>query len=593
MSRPAPTIRRRVLDTHAYAEALGASYSELVSRVLAGRGLFPDASRIAPSLRDLDHYTGLADCDRAGQRIAAAIRAGETIAIATDHDVDGVTAHAVLIEGLSGVLGHPRERLQSYIGHRLRDGYGLSDGVADRILDADPRPDLLITADHGSSDAPRIERLFSLGVEVIVSDHHELSADGMPEAAYACVTPQHPDDAYGDPAIAGCLVAWLVVAAARAELRSSGELPPEGANLTDLLDYVALGTVADCVSLGESVNNRAVVRAGLSRINADTRPCWRVLEKGRSGLTAQDLAFGIGPKINARGRLDEAMAGVHFLTASDDAAAGELLALLESENEERKRIEKELKTDAMVQADDQIAAGERAAVIWLEDGHAGVHGIVASRVAEAYGCPAVCLSPKQDRDDIVTGSARGIDGFHVRDALQACADLDPDLFVAFGGHPGAGGLTLQKEKIGTFRELFHQATRAQISESQIGPVLVTDGEVEPGDLTLATVDALAALEPFGRGFEAPLFDGQFTIRASKRVGDGTHARLALEATDGSTVPAIWFAAIEDPSHSLPALVGDRVQVVFELTANEWRDRTLQLRVRHLAKCAAAVESAVA
>jgi len=587
---PVPTIRRRHLDADCYAAALAAGHSELAARVLAGRGMPPDAAQITPRLAELDHYAGLAQCERAGARIAAAIRAGETIAVCTDHDVDGVTSHAVLIEGLARVLGHPRERIQSLIGHRLQEGYGLSDGVTDRIINTDPRPDLLITADHGSSDAPRIERLNALGIEVIVSDHHQLSADGVPDAADACVTPQHPDDAYGDTAIAGCLVAWLVLAATRGELRGTGELPAEGATLPELLDYVALGTVADCVSLGSSRNNRAVVRAGLARINGDTRSCWRVLNKPSTGLTAQDLAFGIGPKINARGRLDEAMAGVRFLTAGDDASAAELLATLEEQNNERKRIEKELKGEAMEQAQAQLADGERAAVIWLANGHPGVHGIIASRVSETYGCPAVCLSPKQGQEDIVTGSGRGIDGFHVRDALQACANAAPDLFTAFGGHIGAGGLTIPFEKIAPFRELFHRAARSQLSNDDIGPVLETDGPVESASLSLEAVDALAAIEPFGRGFEAPRFDGVFTLRSSKRVGDGTHVRLVLEANDGTPVPAIWFSAVADASEEIPALVGDRVQVVFELSANEWRERTLQLQVRYLEKVQVGAEA---
>ena len=585
MSTPTPIIRRRPIDKEMIRCAREARLHPAGARVLAGRPITKDRSVLSavhPRLSHLDSYQGLPDIDKAAQRVAQAVLTDEIIALETDHDVDGVTSHAVLWRALTEYFGVPAERVQSFIGHRLKDGYGLSDPVADRILEA--APSLVITADNGSSDEPRIKRLAEAGIDIVVTDHHEIPEEGAPPSAYACVSPLRPESAYPDTRIAGCMVAWLLACAVRQKLIDAGRLPGNAPSLAGLLDYVAVGTVADCVSLAQSTNNRAVVLAGLPRINAGARPCWKAIRAhlwGEGPLTATDLAFGIGPRINARGRLDEAMAGVRFLLTESDAEAADLAALLEQENVTRKAIEKEMKTSAMAQAAEQVARGASAITVWLPDGHSGVHGIVASRVVETFGRPTVCISPKTGREDVVTGSARCVDGFHVRDALQSCAEAIPDVFLAFGGHAGAGGLTIRKDGIAAFAEAFAAAAARQLEGRELGPAIWTDGALPPEHMTLATVDALAGLEPYGREFELPVFEGEFDVEEVKIIGNGTHLRLRLRSGD-QVLAAIWFSAIAEGG-APPVTPGQRARLVYSLQANEYRgERTVQAQVIQVA-----------
>lgn len=584
---PAPRICRREVNPEIERQAIAAGLHPVAARVIAGRPVTGDniLEAISPGLGQLDHYRGLADIEKAAKRIARAILDGEVIGIETDHDVDGVTSHAIIKSALLYHFRVPADQIQGYIGHRLKDGYGLSEAIANRMLAADPRPAVVITADNGSSDEARIARLAAEGIDVIVTDHHEVPAAGLPASAYACITPHHPENQYPDRCIAGCMVAWLTMCAVRNELLASDEWNAEIPPLGSLLDYVAVGTVADCVSLARSRNNRAVVTAGLKIINKMDRPCWRAIKVAmrRTGeLTAQDLAFGIGPRINARGRLDEAMAGVEFLMALDDSVAEVYAELLEEENEERKRVERKLKEDAMLIALEQVNAGASGIVVWLPDGHSGVHGIVASRVVEAFGRPVVCISPRFGSDEVVTGSARGIPGFHVQQALQACADRLPEIFRAFGGHEGAGGLTIDKNGIDAFRQMFDQVAKEQLTGRELGPIIWTDGEVSPEFLGLGAVDALAELDPYGREFESPLFEGRFHAAAIKPVGDGTHLKVGL-AIGGKLIDAIWFRARESAEDPMPIAEGQLIRVVYTINANEFRgNRQAQLVIEHVA-----------
>lgn len=586
-TQPTPRFIGRPIDKRCYSAAINAGYSALLARLLAARGLSDKTqginAAVKPHLGMLDHYSGLPDIEKAATRIASAILTGEHIALETDHDVDGVTSHAVLRTALTDHFGHPPDRVTGFIGHRLRDGYGLSATVAERILAMEPRPTLVITADNGSADEPRIALLAEQGIDVIVTDHHELPRSGPPASAYACISPKREDCTYPDAAIAGCMVAWLLACAVRNELHGIGHLDDRAPPMAQLLDYVAVGTVADCVSLG-SPNNRAIVGSGLSRINRQNRPCWRAIcprLPGQPLITATDLAFTVGPRINARGRLDEAMAGVAFLLSDTDSEARGYAALLEQENDERKAVERQMKGQAIDLAAAQVAAGATAIVIWLPEGHAGVHGIVASRLVETYGQPVVCLSPKFGQPDLVTGSARGIPGFHVEQALQSCADNAPEMFVAFGGHEGAGGLTIARESISSFRDIYDQAAQAQLTSEQLGPRIDTDGVLQAHEMTLETIDAISQLEPFGRGFEQPVFQGQFLVLAVKAIGNGTHLKLTLRPVDQTrgAVNGVWFNAVADAADELPIAANDYVDLAYNLTANEYRGRHVQLLVR--------------
>ena len=586
---PTPSVRVRPLSDEALEQARALTSSELAARVLAARAV---GAGVSPEwlcqreLRHLDPPNTLPDIDRAAERIATAVRRGETIAIETDHDVDGQTSHAVLYRALTEGFAHPGQKVQSFIGHRLTEGYGLSEGVCQRILEATPRPSLVITADNGSSDGPRIERLQSEGIDVVVTDHHEVPVEGPPPA-YACVNPTRSDSSYPDPLIAGVAVSWLLVMHTRSKLPDAAERGA-GFSWSGLLDYVALGTVADCVSLSRSRNNRIWIDAGLRLINSPTsRPCWNALRgplrAEERPLTAQDLAFGIGPRLNARGRLDEAMAGVHFLLAGSGEEATRYATLLEGENQARKAIELELKNKAMELAHPQYEADAAALIInFPSGGHPGVHGIVASRLVERYGRPVACFSVKNRDPAVLTGSLRGVPGTNIVHAMQAVAERAPDLFIAYGGHEGAGGCSLPTMELERFIALYREAIAAQPSESPDGPVVDTDGSL-PGDrVTLEAARSLQQIGPYGRDFPEALFEFEMQVEAVRALSDGAHYRLQVRPAHGATpdersLNAIWF----NYPYAEPPTEGSVLRALVALEVNVWRgNESVQLRIKH-------------
>lgn len=560
-------------------------YSELAARVLSGRYEDPSVldAQFGKGLSDLDHPNQFADMDVASERIALAIINGEVIGVETDHDVDGCTSHAVIAEALVDYFNHPEEKVRSYIGHRLKEGYGLSDSVATRIIEDSPQPSLVVTADNGSSDGERITRLKrEAGIDTVVTDHHGMPVEGPPVDAVATINPCREDCKFPDPLIAGCMVAWLLMASVRNKLIEKKHLPKDTPSLGYLLDYVALGTVADCVSLSRSKNNRAVIEFGLNLINTEERPCWRAFKEymGRGQpVDAQTLAFSYGPAINARGRLDEAMAGVRFLRTKDDVEAKELAALLKEENERRKEIEQVLKLEALTSSADRVRDGAASLVVFLPNGHPGVHGIVASRVTEAFGRPSIMLSPSFNDPEVVSGSARSIEGIHLRDILQKIADEDPSILTKFGGHAMAAGLTLPKDKIDAFSKLFEQHVKKQTKNTELGPVIYTDGELGEEHLSLDAIRDLGELEPYGREFDYPVFEGDFTVGNAKPMGDGRH--LSLELTVGNTVlRGVWFNAMEADAEQLPVMENEQYRMLFTLAENNFRgNRTVQAQIR--------------
>ncbi|MDI5890100.1 single-stranded-DNA-specific exonuclease RecJ [Halomonas rhizosphaerae] len=581
-----PRIQPRPRDEGLYARAREEGLTELQARVLAGRikGYQGElAPLVSPSLRHLAHPEKLADARRAAERIAQAVVDGEHIGILTDYDVDGITSHVVIRRTLVELFGVPEARLHSLIGHRIHDGYGISLPLVERTLALSPRPSLVITADCGSSDEPRIARLRDAGIEVVVSDHHALPVEGPPASAYAVVNPTRDDCAYPDPTIAGCMVAWLVMSLTRGVLIEWGVLPEATPKLSPWLSYVALGTVADCVSLGGSAANRAVVTHGLALINRMEAACWRAMA-ARLGadsvpFDAETLAFQMGPRINARSRLDDPYAALHFMLAADDATAARHLETLDQDNQSRKAIEAEMAEEARALALPALTADEPAVVVFLASGHPGVQGIVASRLVQAFGRPALVLTPAA-APGMLTGSGRSIEGLHLRDALQRTFELAPEALPRFGGHRGAAGVGVPREHLAAFRTAFLHAVSEQLGDTELCPRIFTDGELAPHQLGLATLDELERLGPYGREFDAPLFQGEFLVEALRPVGaDGSHLMLELSA-GATSLKAIWFRALT-PGEVPPFGVGDRLRCAFKLNRNRWRGReSLQLMVEH-------------
>lgn len=585
-ARLKPRLLPRPRNEALYARARAEGLSELQARVLAGR-LADYAGELAPltqpSLRYLEHPERLADSRRAAERIATAVTRGEHIGILTDYDVDGITSHVVIRRTLVELFGVPESRLHSLIGHRIHDGYGISLPLVERTLELSPRPRLVITADCGSSDEPRIARLKAAGIDVVVSDHHALPLEGPPPSAYAVVNPTRSDCDYPDATIAGCMVAWLVMSLTRSVLIERGVIPQATPKLSAWLSYVALGTVADCVSLGASPANRAVVSHGLTLINRMEAACWRAM-KVRLGedsvpFSAETLAFQMGPRINARSRLDDPYAALHYMLAADDATALRHLQTLDEDNESRKAIERDMAEEARALALPQLEAGVPVLVVYLEGGHPGVQGIVASRLVQAFGRPALVLTPAAERG-MLTGSGRSIDALHLRDALQRAFELAPDALPRFGGHRGAAGVGVPVDQLEAFRRALQQAVEEQLQDMELFPHLFTDGALQPGQFQLATLQELESLGPYGREFDAPLFEGEFLIESLRPVGaDGTHLSLTLSA-GAVSLRAIWFRALTPGE--LPAFgLGETLRCAYRLSRNRWRGQeSLQLLIEH-------------
>jgi single-stranded-DNA-specific exonuclease len=571
-------------------------------------------SLVAPRLSAIADPSAIPSIDRAVERIVRAIVARERIALACDHDMDGTASSAVLWTALVDHFAVPAELLTVVTSHRLTEGYGISEPVVTRIEDF--RATLVISADKGSSDEARIALLAAKGIDVVVTDHHVIPHSGPPASAYAVVNPSRLDADY-DRNVCGAGVAFLVMAKVRSALLEAGvfaQLPP----LTPLLDFVAVATIADCVSLSPSASftNRAFIRRGLELLRAGARPCWRVFAaEQNSDIDAETIAFRMVPAIAAAGRLDWAETGFRFLIAQSDDEAAQHWAELQRENTERKSIELRLRQQAFPQA---AATEGPAIVLFLEDGHSGVHGITASRVVEAFGRPCAIFAPKgqgarsnsaQTRaaldpnaapntvadaapnlaPDLASGSFRSVPGVDVQRALQQVALEHPDLLVAYGGHQAAAGATLRIPDIDRFRQAFCQTVAAQTATANPAqpatqnagtpghhPTLFTDGELETAAHTCDSLAALESVGPFGRGFEPALYSGTFRVTSADPLTNGRHGRLRLER-NGLQLPAIWFD-IASALDRFPT-PGDQLHLAYKLTRNRFRDRvTLQAMI---------------
>lgn len=568
-------FQARPLSQAVFDQALNLGATGLQARLLAGR--LPDRAAehldavFEPGLKHLAPPSKLIDSDKALTRLADAIESGQSIGILTDYDVDGITSHLVLLTAFRDHFGVAPERISSWIGHRIHDGYGISQGLVDRILQSDSLPDVIITADCGSSDEPRIAQLAAAGIDVIVGDHHAIPSDGIPPSAFAVVNPTRSDCGYPDPSIAGVMVSWLLMSGLRAALIERSVLPESAPKLIDCLDAVALGTVADCVDLGGSAINRAVVRAGLAQMNRLARPAWRsvirALGEDAAPLDAGTLAFQVGPRINARGRIDDPMVALHWILSADDYEADRHLQVLSRDNESRKSIERTMVQSCLPKALAQRDTGRFVAVVADDNGHPGVQGIVASRLTERSGLPSVVMAPAQDPEHYV-GSMRSVPGVHARQALQDCESW----LTRFGGHAGAAGLTLPRAHLAEFAHALHVAVANQV-ESAPEPIRWHDGALDPDQLGPEIMEELDALEPWGRGFETPKFIAKFEILAVRVVGkEPVHLSLEV-ASAHKTFKTVWFRALSEPGAQWPIAVGEHVSLLYSPVVETFRGQT--------------------
>lgn len=551
------------------------------------------ADIVHASLKNIPAPIRLKDCQRAVKRIADAIENHETIGLLTDYDVDGITSHAILFHALRDYFGVPEPQLQHLIGHRIEDGYGVSQGLLDRILNpvgTDKKlPDLIITADCGSSDEVQIAQLVKNGIDVIVTDHHAIPQEGIPLSALATINPTRDDCEYPDSTIAGCMVAWLLMSQLRAELIINRTLPKDAPKLSGLLDFVSLGTIADAVSLSSPIN-RAVVNAGLTVMNKLQRPSWqaikKLLDRDFQTFTAEDLGFQIGPRINARSRMSDPYMALHYLCAPTLNQSMQHLVELDKDNQHRKETEKAMLEIAFNLAKKQLKTQLWSLVIYHEDFHAGVQGIVASRLMEKYGRPVIVLSPSNEVGKL-TGSARTIPVVHIREVIATVANENPDMILGFGGHKGAAGLKICSHLVKEFTVSFDKAVASQLNVSQesvledLKPNIYTDGELLEDELSFQTIAELKQLEPFGREFEPPVFEGDFLVQSIRTIGaEGIHLMLQL-ATESHSFRAVWFRALEKKNDPFPFVEGQFIHAVYQLKENYYRGNfSIQLHITY-------------
>jgi single-stranded-DNA-specific exonuclease len=547
----------------------------LLRRLYGARGVRSEAGCTLPlsALHPVELLTGI---EPAAELLARCVKAGGRVLVVGDYDADGATGSALAVRGLRAMGG---AKVSYLVPSRFAFGYGLSPQVVDAA--ATQRPDLILTVDNGIASVSGVRRANELGIAVIVTDHH-LAGSELPAAA-AIVNPNVPGDPFPSKHLAGVGVVFYLLAALRARLRSGGWFRGDRRepNLADHLDLVALGTVADVVSLDE--NNRILVEQGLRRIRAGRccpgiRALLEVAGRRPEEVTARDLGFAAGPRLNAAGRLQDMSLGVECLLADDPEQAARMARELDALNTRRREIEGEMRdqAEAMVDALDPEAHGQGPALcLFDERWHQGVIGILAARMRERHHRPVIAFAEAED--GLLRGSARSVDGLHVRDLIDAVAKRHPALIERFGGHAMAAGLTLRRDALEIFRDAFAAEVRRELGDVPPVRELISDGELPAESLDLATAELLRTAGPWGKGFPEPLFDGRFRVLDRRLVGD-RHLRLRLGTEDGrGVIDGIGFRLGEHVT-----VAAERAHLAYRLDVNEYRGiRSAQLVVEHL------------
>jgi single-stranded-DNA-specific exonuclease len=543
-----------------------------LQRIYAARGLV-DGNEYDNKLTSLLSPTTLGGLTQAVELLLTAIAEKRSIVIAGDYDCDGATGTAVAVRGLR-LLG--ATQVDFVIPNRFKHGYGLSTGLVDAMPAG---TEVIVTVDSGVASLEGVAHAKAKGYTVVITDHH-LPGDTLPEAD-AIVNPNLNGDAFPSKSLAGVGVMFYLLLAMRAEQRRRGAyekvLEPD---LASLLDLVALGTVADLVVLDQ--NNRILVDAGIRRIRQG-KACPGIMalvqisKKNPASLVSTDIGFSVAPRLNAAGRLENMSLGVLALITNSRADAIAYVQQLDEINAERKSKQADMVAQAETLVAEMGSTDAVGVVVFDPSWHAGIVGLVASKLKESLNRPTVAFAPGgEEAPDEVRGSCRSIEGFHLRDALALVDARHPGLILKFGGHAMAAGLSLFTKDIPTFTEAFDRVAREQITEDALQAVILSDGELGVGEITLQTAYAIRRGGPWGQGFPEPVFDNVFKI-ASWTVMGTSHLRLELtDPRDGSTVQGVYFFSyFGTPPPPL-------VRAVYSLSINEWQgEESLQLMIRHL------------
>ncbi|MEQ1518639.1 MAG: single-stranded-DNA-specific exonuclease RecJ, partial [Usitatibacteraceae bacterium] len=486
--------------------------------------------------------------------------------IIADYDADGATACAVGMRALGAMWA----KVDFIVPNRFEFGYGLTPEIV--ALAAERKPDIIITVDNGIASVEGVAEANRRGIQVLVTDHH-LPGESLPDAA-VIVNPNQLGDTFASKNLAGVGVIFYTMSALRTELRArdyfQGKFEP---NLADLLDLVALGTVADVVRLDH--NNRVLVEQGLARIRAGRmspgiRALMQVAGRDPNRASTYDLGFVVGPRLNAAGRLDDMSLGINCLLAADERTATELATKLDTLNRERRSIEADMRDVAMASLDDVDVGARFALSIFDATWHQGVVGILASRIREKYHRPVIAFA--QDGQGNLKGSGRSIAGFHMRDALDLVTKRHPTLISKFGGHAMAAGLTIPESAMADFSLAFDAVAREMLTPADLAERIETDGALEAKELTFDFVEAMDK-QVWGQGFAAPSFTGNFRVIEQRVVGQ-KHLKLKV-SLGGTTFEAMRFGSPDPLKTSIDA--------VFRPSINEFRGQsTLQLVLDYVA-----------
>lgn len=577
-----PIIERRQCAVS--ASLSGSDLSPLLQRIYANRNVqSPD--EVTYSLTKLIDYRLLKDCEKAADIIAQAIIDNKSILVIGDYDVDGATSTTVVLKALQS-FGHTH--CDHLVPNRFDFGYGLSPEIVE--VAHQQRPDLIITVDNGISSIAGVEAANRFDIPVVITDHH-LAGDELPQAA-AIVNPNQPGCDFPSKCIAGVGVAFYLMLAVRASLRSqdwfSDRTEP---NMAELLDLVALGTVADVVPL--DANNRIMVDQGLRRIRADKccagiKALLTVAGKSFVSCSAQDFGFVIGPRLNAAGRLEDMSIGIACLLSTDRSQAMELAKMLDDINKQRRNIEADMLAQANALVDELLSelADEDSEMrlslcLYQKSWHEGVVGLLASRLKDRLHRPVIAFALSEISEQaIIKGSARSIPGLHIRDVLDRVDRHYPEMIIKFGGHAMAAGLSIQEKDFEAFQQAMEWAVSEIIDEDSLQHTIITDGETTADELTLNNAEMLRYAGPWGQHFLEPAFDDNFEVIDWRIVGE-KHLKMQLRKKDSDAViDAIAFNKTDD---DLPQ--GGDVHAVYRMDVNEFRgNKKLQLIVSHLQAC---------
>ncbi|PAC39785.1 single-stranded-DNA-specific exonuclease RecJ, partial [Salmonella enterica] len=552
---------------------LPADLPPLLRRLYASRGV-RSARELERSVKGMLPWQQLSGIDNAVEILYNAFREGIRIIVVGDFDADGATSTALSVLGMRA-LGC--DNISYLVPNRFEDGYGLSPEVVDQAKARGAQ--LIVTVDNGISSHAGVAHAKTLGIPVIVTDHH-LPGDTLPDAE-AIINPNLRDCEFPSKSLAGVGVAFYLMLALRTFLRDKGWFDERGIappNLAELLDLVALGTVADVVPL--DANNRILTWQGLSRIRAGKcRPGIKALleisNRDPQQLAASDLGFALGPRLNAAGRLDDMSVGVALLLCDNLGEARVLASELDALNQTRKEIEQGMQAEALILCEKLERSSETlpgGLAMYHPEWHQGVVGILASRIKERFHRPVIAFAPAGD--GTLKGSGRSIQGLHMRDALERLDTLYPDLMIKFGGHAMAAGLSLEEHKFGQFQQRFGELVTEWLDPALLQGEVISDGPLSAAEMSMEVAQLLRDAGPWGQMFPEPLFDGRFRLLQQRLVGE-RHLKVMVEPVGGG--PLLDGIAFNIDTTCWPDNGVREVELAYKLDINEFRgNRSLQI-----------------